>query len=327
MSHELTRRAVLTAGAAAGLAAHAPPAWSQVFPSKPIRFVVTFAPGGGADTVARTVNERYAQALGQSVVVENKPGAGGTIATDYIAKSAPDGYSLLFTVSSHSINQALYPSLPFDTERDLRGVTLIAAVPQLIAVHPSVPASNLKELIALGDKDERYRQYASGGVGSPGHFAAGLIQSRIGKQLTHIGYRGAGPAMTDVVGNQVPMIVSTMSGLMSHVRAGRLKAIGITSKERSPELPNVETVAESGLPGYDGDTWVGTFVPRATPDDVVARLHAAMAETLKDATVAQRIGQQGGRVLAEGPQALDKLVADEIKAFTKVVKEQGIKPE
>ncbi|MBC8117991.1 MAG: tripartite tricarboxylate transporter substrate binding protein, partial [Burkholderiaceae bacterium] len=183
------------------LLAFAPGAFAQEFPTKqPVRLVVTFAPGGGTDTIARTLNVKMGEALGQTVIVENKAGAGGAIATDYVAKSAPDGYNILFTVSSHSINQALIPTLPFNTERDLRGVTLIGALPQVLAVHPSVPASNLQEWIALGKKDPRYLQYATGGVGSPGHFAGALLQSQGKLNLVHVPYKGAGPAMSDVMG-------------------------------------------------------------------------------------------------------------------------------
>ena len=192
---------------------------AQDFPAKqPVRLIVTFAPGGGADTIARTLNTKIGEALGQTVIVENKAGAGGTIATDFVAKSPPDGYTVLFTVSSHSINQALMPSLPFNTERDLRGVTLIGALPQVLAVHPSVPGNTLREWIALGRKDPRYLQYATGGIGSPGHFAGALLQS-VGKlSLSHVPYRGAGPAMADVMGNQVPAVLGTLSGIIPHVK-------------------------------------------------------------------------------------------------------------
>ena len=301
---------------------------AQDFPAKqPVKLVVTFAPGGGADTIARTLNTKMGEALGQVVVVENRAGAGGAIATDFVAKSAADGYHVLFTVSSHSINQALVPNLPFNTERDLRGVTLIGALPQVLAVHPSVPAASLQEWIALGKKDARYRQYATGGVGSPGHFAGALLQS-VGKlDLVHVPYKGAGPAMTDVIGNQVPAVLGTLSGILPHVKAGRLKAIAVTSSRRSPLVPDVATIAESGFPGYESDTWIGTFVPRATPDAIVNRLHAATLAALKDPAVAARMESQAGSVIGGSPAELDQLVAREIRQFTQVVREQGLKPE
>lgn len=315
-----------TAVLAATLAAST--ALAQDFPARqPVKLIVTFAPGGGSDTIARTLNTKMGEALGQTVVVENKAGAGGAIATDFIAKSPPDGYHVLFTVSSHSINQALVPGLPFNTERDLRGVTLIGALPQALAVHPSVPANNLQEWIALGKKEPRYRQYASGGVGSPGHFAGALLQS-VGKlELSHVPYRGAGPAITDVVGNQVPAVLGTLSGILPHVKAGKLKAIAVTSTKRSPLIPDVATISESGFPGYESDTWIGTFVPRSTPDAVVNRLHQATMAALKDPAVAARMESQAGLVIGGSPAELDQLVAREIRQFTQVVREQGLKPE
>lgn len=321
-------RTIAAAAASMLLATAAIEAAAQDFPARqPVRLIVTFAPGGGSDTIARTLNAKMGEALGQVVVVENKAGAGGAIATDFVAKSPPDGYHVLFTVSSHSINQALVPNLPFSTERDLRGVSLVGALPQVLAVHPSVPASNLQEWIALGRKEPRYRQYASGGVGSPGHFAGALLQSLGKLDLVHVPYRGAGPAITDVIGGQVPAVLGTLSGILPHVKAGKLKAIAVTSTRRSPLVPDVATIAESGFPGYESDTWIGTFVPRATPDAVVGKLHAATLAALKDPAVAARMESQAGSVIGGSPAELDQLVAREIRQFTQVVREQGLKPE
>jgi tripartite-type tricarboxylate transporter receptor subunit TctC len=243
-----------------------------------------------------------------------------------VAKSPADGYTVLFAVSSHSINQALYPSLPFNTERDLRGVTLIGALPQVIAVHPSVPAGNLAQWLELVRRDAQYRQYASGGIGSPGHLAGGLLQSMAKLPLEHVPYRGAGPAISDVVGNQVPAMIGTLSAALPHIRSGKLKAIAVTSAERSPLLPDVGTIAES-VPGYESDTWIGTFVPRATPDAVVRKLHAATVAALQDPATKTRMESQAGRVAGAPPESLDALVAREIRQFTQVVREQNIHPE
>ncbi|HUQ28576.1 MAG TPA: tripartite tricarboxylate transporter substrate binding protein [Usitatibacter sp.] len=319
-------KALLHTALALGFAAVA--AHAQEFPSRqPVKLIVTFAPGGGADTIARTLNEKMSEALGQTVIVENKAGAGGAIATDFVAKSAPDGYTVLFTVSSHSINQALQPALPFNTERDLRGVTLIGALPQVLAVHPSVPANSLAEWIELGRKDARYRQYATGGIGSPGHFAGALLQSLGKLDLAHVPYRGAGPAMADVMGNQVPAVLGTLSGILPHLKAGKLKAIAVTSPQRSALIPDVKTVAESGFPGYESDTWIGTFVPRATSNEVVRKLHQATLSALKDPAVAARMESQAGQIIGGSPADLDAMVAREIRQFTQVVREQGLKPE
>jgi tripartite-type tricarboxylate transporter receptor subunit TctC len=301
---------------------------SQEFPSKqPIRLIVTFSAGGGSDAVARALNTKLGEVLGQTVLVENKPGAGGAIATDYVAKSAPDGYTVLFTVSSHSINQALMPNLPFNTERDLRGVALIANLVQVLVVNPNVPARNLQEWFSIGQKDPLYQQYASGGVGSPGHFAGGLLQSMSNHQLTHIPYKGSGAAMSDIIGNQVPAMISTLSGTIPHIKNGKLKALAITSSQRSPLLPDVPTIAESGVPNYESDTWVGMFVPKATPEAIVQKLYKATAIALEDPNMKAKIEGLSGRIIAGSPTALDALVSKEIKEFTKVVREQKIKPE
>lgn len=301
---------------------------SQEYPAKqPIRLIVTFSAGGGSDAVARALNTKLGEILGQTVLVENKPGAGGAIATDYVAKSAPDGYTVLFTVSSHSINQALMPNLPFNTERDLRGVALIANLVQVIVVNPNVPARNLQEWFVIGQKDPLYQQFASGGVGSPGHFAGGLLQSMSNHPLIHIPYKGSGAAMSDIIGNQVPAMISTLSGTIPHIKSGKLKALAITSTQRSPLLPDVPTIAESGVPNYESDTWVGMFVPKATPEAVVQKLYKAVVVALEDPSMKAKIEGLSGRIIAGSPSTLDALVSKEIKEFTKVVRDQKIKPE
>ena len=307
------------------------PAWGQTqdYPSRmPIRLIVGFAPGGGTDAIARALNTRLGEILRQTVIVENRAGAGGAIATELVAKSPPDGYTVSFTLNNHSINPALYPKLPFDTERDLRGVTLVGSLPQALAAHPSATANTLQAFLALGAKnDPKQRVYANGGVGSPGHFAAAYLESLAGVEVTHVPYRGAGPAIADVIGGQVPYIFSTLTGLLPHIKAGKLKPIAITSPERSALLPNVPTIAESGFPGYDMDTWIGTFVPRATPAAVVKILHDATVEALKSPAVRERIEVQAGRITAGSGEALDMIVNEDIKRYTKIVRERGIKPE
>ena len=302
---------------------------AQDFPAKgPIRLIVGFAPGGGTDAIARALNTRMGEVLKQSVVVENRSGAGGTLAAEHVAKSPPDGYTVLFTLNNHSINQALYPKLPYDTERDLRGVTLVGSLPQAFAAHPSATANTLQQFLQLGPKnDPKQRVYASGGVGSPGHFAAAYLESLAGVEFTHIPYRGAGPAIADVIGGQVPYILSTLTGLLPHIKAGKLKAIALTSAERSALLPNVPTIAESGFRGYDMDSWMGTFVPRATPPAVMRVLHEATLEALKQPAVRERVEAQAGRLTPGSGEALDKIVSDDIRTYSKIVRERGIKAE
>lgn len=302
---------------------------AQEYPAKgPIRLVLGFAPGGGTDAVARSMSNRLGEILRQSVIVENRAGAGGTLATAEVVRAAADGYTVSFTVNSHAINQALYPKLPFDTEKDLRGVTLIGSLPQMIAAHPNATANTLQQFLQLGPKnDPKLRVYASGGIGSPGHFAAAYLESLAGVEFTHIPYRGAGPAIADVMGGQVPYILSTLPGLIPHIRAGKLKAIAITSPERSPLLPNVPTVAESGFPGYDMDTWIGTFVPRGTPAAVTKVLHEATLEALNSPAVRERIEAQSVRIIGAPAEILDRVVAEDIRRYSKIVRERGIKAE
>jgi len=302
---------------------------AQEYPTKgPIRLVVGFATGGGTDAIARSLNVRLGEILKQSVVVENRPSSGGIIGTDAVAKSAPDGYTVSFNVNTHAINQALYPKLPYDTERDLRGVTLIGSLGQMLAANPNAEASTLQQFLKLEAPGEnKKRLVANGGVGAPGHLAAAYLESLAGVKFTHVPYRGAGPGITDVLGGQVPYILSTSAGLLPHVRAGRLKAIAVTSPERSPLTPNVPTIAESGFPGYDMDTWIAMFVPKATPNAVVRMLHEATLEALKSPLVKERIESQAGRIIGGSPEQLDALVHEDIKRYTNIVKEFGIKAE
>jgi tripartite-type tricarboxylate transporter receptor subunit TctC len=320
------RRVACSVVAALGLAVAAD-ASAQEFPAKgPIRLIVGFAPGGGTDAIARALNAPMGEVLKQTVIVENRSGAGGTVGADYVAKAAPDGYTVLFTLNNHSINQALYPKLPYDTERDFRGVTLIGSLPQAFAAHPQAKANTLQEFLQMGaKKDPRQRVYANGGMGSPGHFAAAYLELLSGTEFTHVPYKGAGPAISDVIGGQVPYILSTLTGLLPHIKAGKLKAIAVTSAERSPLLPDVPTIAESGFPGYDMDSWIGIFVPRATPPHIVKALHEAMLEALKQPAVRERVEAQAGRLSPADGGVLDALVTEDIKRYTRIVRERGVK--
>ncbi len=304
-------------------------ATAQEYPTKgPIRLVVGFATGGGTDAIARSLNVRLGEILKQTVLVENRPSSGGILGTDAVAKSAPDGYTVSFNVNTHAINQALYPKLPYDTERDLRGVTLIGSLGQTFAAHPNAEASTLQQFLKLeASTENRKRVLANGGIGSPGHLAAAYLESLAGVKFTHVPYRGAGPGIIDVLGGQVPYILSTSAGLLPHIRSGKLKAIAITSPVRSAQMPNVPTIAESGFPGYDMDTWIASFVPKATPNAVVRVLHEATLEALKSPLVKERIEAQAGRIIGGSPEQLDALVAEDIKRYTKIVRENNIKAE
>ena len=304
-------------------------AWGQEYPAKgPIRLMVGFATGGGTDAIARSMNVRMGEILKQTVLVENRPGSGGILATDLVAKSAPDGYTVSFNVNTHAINQALYPKLPYDTERDLRGVTLIGSLGQTLAANPNAEANTLQQFLKLEPPNEnKKRLVANGGIGAPGHLAAAYLESLAGVKFTHVPYRGAGPGITDVLGGQVSYILSTSAGLLPQIRSGKLKAIAVTSAERSALMPSVPTIAESGFPGYDMDTWIGMFVPKATPNAVVRVLHEAALEALKSPLVKERIESQAGRIIGGSPEQMDALVAEDIKRYTKIVRDFGIKAE
>lgn len=304
------------------------PALAQDYPAKgPIKMVVGFAPGGGADAIARSLNVPLSEKLKQHVIVDNRPGAGSSLAAGMVAKSPGDGYTIIFETNSHAINQALYPKLPFDTERDFKAVTLVGSLPQVLAANPAAPANTLKEFLQQAKTGNSRARYAHGGVGSPGHFAGANLESMAGVELEHVAYKGAGPAITDVIGGHVPYIISTLAGLLPHIKAGKLKAIAITSPVRSPLLPNVPTIAESGFPGYDMDTWLGIFVPSSTPDSIVKTLHEATMEALKNPEVRARIEAQGGRIIGGDGAELAALVKKDIATYTKLVKERGIKAE
>jgi len=302
---------------------------AQDYPSKgPIKLMVGFATGGGTDAIARSLNTRLGEILKQSVLVENRPSSGAILATEAVARSAPDGYTVSFNVNTHAINQALYPKLPYDTERDLRGVTLIGSLGQTLAAHPGAEANTLQQFLKLEAAGEnKKRVVANGGIGSPGHLAAAYLESIAGAKFTHVPYRGAGPGITDVLGGQVPYILSTSAGLLPHIRSGKLKAIAVTSPMRSPQMPTVPAIAESGFPGYDMDTWIATFVPKATPNSVVKLLHEATLEALKSPLVKERIEAQAGRIIGGSPEQLDALVNEDIKRYTKIVRDNNIKAE
>src|SRR6185436_16399139 len=247
-------------------------ALSQQYPVKPIRFIVTFPPGGTVDITARIVQPRLSESFGQPIVIDNRGGAGGAVGTDVAARSAPDGYTFLFTLSSHTINPLLY-KLRYDVERDFAPVSLIVSVPQLIAAHPNAPAKTLRELVAAAKERPGAFSYASPGSGTPGHIAAEMLKLRTGINIVHVPYKGGGPAVTDVLAGQVPFVFLTASAALSHARSGRLRALAVTTKKRTASAPDIPTVAEElNLPDYEVDSWCAMFAPAKTPAGIVARM-------------------------------------------------------
>ena len=256
---------------------------AQTYPTRPIKFIVPYPPGGGTDVVARILTEPLTAELGQTIVIDNRGGAAGNVGTDIAAKAPADGYTILFTLSSHTINPKLYDKLPFDVERDFVPISMAALIPQILVVHPSVPANNVQELIALAKANPGKLNYASVGTGSPGHIAGELFKLKTGVDIVHVPYKGGGPAVTDTIGGQVQMLFVSMPAAWQLVKAGKLKAIAVTSAKRSQTAPDVPTIAESGVPDFVVDSWYGALAPAKTPPAIVARLNAALRQGAGDA--------------------------------------------
>ena len=305
----------------------APVAVAQNYPSQAIKFVVPYSTGGTSDAIARQFGVRLSSVMKQPVIIENRAGAGGTVGTGVVSKSAADGYTVLVTLSSHSINPGLYKQLSYDTEKDFKAVTLLANGPQILAINPKIPANNLKEYLDWVRKNPAEGNYASGGQGTPGHLAAELLSSMSDVKFQHIPYRGGGAAVVDVIGGQVGAVWVTAIAAIPHVKAGRLRAIAVTTKDRVSALPNVPTVAESGYPTYIVDAWVGMFVPVATPQDRVDTLFKAATVALADPELKAALLTQGSEVIGGSPADTSAVVSAEIKLWRKLIAERGIKAE
>ena len=303
------------------------PVLAQDYPNRPIRFIVPYPPGGGTDVVARIMNEALAAELGQPIIIDNRGGAAGNVGTDIAAKAAPDGYNILFTLSSHTINPKLYDKLPFDVERDFVPVSLAAMIPQILVVHPSVPAGNVTELIALAKASPGNLNDASVGTGSPGHIAGELFKLKTGVDIVHVPYKGGGPAVVDTIGGQVQLLFVSMPAAWQHVKAGKLRAIAVTSAKRSIAAPDVPTIAESGIPGFVVDSWYGALAPAKTPPAVVARLNAAFAKVLENPQVKEKLLLQGAEAAASTQAEFDHVIKDELAKWEMVIKTAKIRPD
>jgi tripartite-type tricarboxylate transporter receptor subunit TctC len=314
--------------AALALALASSLALAQEWPAaKPVRFIVPYPPGGGTDVIARIVQQRLSEALGQQIVIENRGGAGGAVGTEVAAKSTPDGYTFLFTLSSHTINPLLY-KLNYDVERDFAPVTLIVSVPQLIAANPGSPLKSMQDVIATAKSHPGRLHYASVGNGTPSHIAGELLKLRTGVDVVHVPYRGGGPAVTDTIGGQVWLLFVTMPAAMSHVRAGKLRALAVTTKKRNPGAPEIPTVAEAlNLPDYEVDSWYAMFAPAKTPAPIIARMQREMARVIQLPDVKQKLLEQGGDTVGSSPEELDRVVRSELKKWADLVRDAKIKAE
>ena len=307
------------------LLALVPVATAQPYPAKPIRLVVSFPPGGTVDIVTRILQPGLAAGLGQAIVIENRGGAGGAVATEAVARSPADGYTFLMTLSSHTINPMLY-KLNYDVERDFAPVSLVVSVPQLIAAHPSAPAATLPELVALAKQRPGFYAYASPGNGTPGHIAAELLKLRTGINLVHVPYKGGGPAVADTLAGQIPFLVLTAPAALPAARAGRLRALAVTTLKRSPAAPNIPTVAEAlNLPDYEVDSWVALFAPAKTPEPAIARMQNEVSRVLRLPDVRQKLIEQTADPVGSTPEELQRVVKAELKRWAEVIAKAGIK--
>ena len=318
-----TRRAAIGAIALAA-ATLSLGAAAQAYPTKPITIVVPFSAGGTTDILARIVGQGLTAELGQSVVVDNKPGAGGNIGATLAAKAPADGYTLFMgTVGTHAINQALYKKMPFDPVKDFAPLSRVATVPNLLVAHPSQPFKTVKEMMAYAKANPGKLNFGSSGSGSSIHLSGELFKSMTRLDMVHVPYKGSAPAITDLLGNQIAIMFDNMPSAIQHVRSGKLRPIAVTTAKRSPELPDVPTVAEAGVPGYEATSWFGLFVPAKTPADIQQKLHAAIAKVLKDPAVIKKINDQGGEVVIDTQEGFAKFIDAEAKKWGKVVKDSG----
>jgi tripartite-type tricarboxylate transporter receptor subunit TctC len=321
---KLSRRQALLSTAAA---IAAPAAFAQApWPAKPIRLVVPYPPGGSSDIIARMIGNTLADALKQPVLVDNRSGANGNLGADLVAKSAPDGYTLLLCdVGALAISPSVYPKLPFDPSKDLRGVTMLAYSPHLLVVHPSVPANNLKELVALSKQQEL--NFAISGTGGAPHLAGVALQQATGARWQYVPYKGGSQAIQDTVAGQCQVMMNGMLATLPHVQSGKLKLLGVSKRSRMPLIGEVPTIAEQGVPGYETGTWQGVVAPRGTPEAVVQRLNAEFVRAIRGADVRARLAGQGAEVVTFAPAEDDRFFEKERARWAKVVAAAGIKAE
>lgn len=300
---------------------------AQAYPVKPVRVISGFPPGSGADITARLVGQKLGEALGQQFLIDNRPGAGSNIAAELAAKAAPDGYTIFIGTVANAINATLYAKLPFEFARDFAPVTLATSAPNVLVVHPSLPVKTVQELIAFARARPGQINYGSAGTGTAPHLSAELFKSMAGITLVHIPYKGSPPAVTDLMGGQVTMMFSPASSVLPHVKSGRLRALAVTTAARLPTLPDLPTVAESGLPGYETVTWFGFVVPAATPRDIVVRLNAEIGRVLAQPEVRQQFAGQGIDVIGGTPEEFAAYIRAEIVKWARVIKASGARAE
>ncbi|WP_312791126.1 tripartite tricarboxylate transporter substrate binding protein [Diaphorobacter nitroreducens] len=319
----LRKRALLGALAAAAALA-LPGAWAQTWPSRSVSIIVPFPAGGTTDVLARALGQELSKTLGQPVVVENKPGAGATLGADYVAKSKADGYTLLMGAVHHTIATSVYRKLGYDFEKDLAPITTVALVPNVLVVNPQVPAKTVQELLAQAKAQPGKLTYGSNGTGTGQHLIGAQFEGMGGVQLLHVPYKGSGPLTTDLLGGQISMSFDTVTPVLPHIKAGKLRALAVTTAKRSVALPDVPTLEEAGLPGFDMGTWFGMLAPAGTPKDIVARLNADMVKIIQSPEFRKKMDDIGADPIANTPEQMARQIKDDTARFARLVKEAKV---
>ena len=304
----------------------APEAHAQAYPSKPIKFVVPYPAGGPLDTVARLLGAKVAESIGQPVVVDNKPGAGGNIGADIVAKSPADGYTILMgAVATHAINPTLYKSIPYDPIKDFAPITQVASTPNVLVVNPAVPASNVREFIAYAKANPGKLSFGSGSIGSAGHLAGELFKATAGVDMVHVPYKGAAPAMQDLIGGQIQLMFDNLASSLAQVKAGKIRALAVTTAKRSALAPDLPTIAESGVAGFDISTWFGIFAPAGTPRAALDRLHAEFTRALAAPDLREKMTHLGAEPVGNTPEEFAAYIRAEADKYGKVIRASGAK--
>ncbi len=295
------------------------------YPTRPLRWIVPYAPGGGADTVTRVVGQKLAESWAQPVVIDNRPGAAGIVGADVAAKARPDGYTILMAATPHAVNVSLYNQLPFDLTRDFTAVTLVASFPNILVLHPSVPVTSIKELVALAKSRPGQLNFASNGNGTSPHLAMELFKSMAGISMMHVPYKASSQAFTDLLGGQVSLMFPNLPSALPHVKSRKLKALAVTGIRRSPAAPDIPTMAEDGVPGYAADTWNGVLVPAGTPRAIVLRLNSELVKIVNMPDMKQRLLTLGAETIGNTPEEFSAYLKAEITKWALVIKNAGIR--
>jgi tripartite-type tricarboxylate transporter receptor subunit TctC len=323
MTTAITRRHIIQGCSAAALGFFISAASAQTWPSKPVTLVVPFPPGGTTDVIARALAERLTQALGQTVIVESKPGAGATLGADMVAKSKPDGHTLLMGAVHHTIAGSIYKKLPYDFQKDFAPISTVALVPNVLVINAATPAKNVQEFVALA-KSKPGMTYGSNGNGTAQHLIGTQFQNLTGVELVHVPYKGSGPLTTDLLGGQINLSFDTVTPVLQHIKSGKLRALAVTTAKRSSALPDVPTLDEAGLKGFNIGTWFGVLAPAATPKDITARLNTEIVKALQSPDLRKRMDEIGAEPIGNSQEAMAQQIKDETAKFAKLVKDAKV---